>query len=316
MDIGWHASHEQFGPDDLLRYATLAEECGFHAVLSSDHFAPWSTSHAESGFSLAWLGAAMARTTLPYAVVLAPTGRYHPAVIAQAIATLDRMFPGRLTCALGSGEALNEHITGEPWPAKPEREARLDAAASAILRMLDGDEVDTTTPVMIDRARLHTRPATRPQVFAAALTPESAARVGAWAHGLITVNAPVDTLSPVIEAFRSSAGPHAPCHVQMHVSWADDEAEARQSAVDNWRVNALTPQETQDIATPEDFDAATQHVTAADLEDSVVMFSRFEVLRDRLKELDELGVERTYLHHVGRDQERFLRTLGPAMAEW
>jgi len=316
MDIGWHASHEQFGPENLLEYAALAEECGFRAVLSSDHFAPWSTSHAESGFSLAWLGAAMARTALPYAVVLAPTGRYHPAVIAQAIATLDRMFPGRLTCALGSGEALNEHITGEPWPDKPEREARLDAAALAILRMLDGEEVDMTAPVMIHRARLYTRPATRPRVFAAALTPESAARVGAWANGLITVNAPLDTLSPIIDAFRSAAGPDAPCHVQMHLSWADDEGEARQAAVDNWRVNALKPRETQDIAMPEEFDAATQHVTDTDLENSVVMFSRFEALRDRLKRLDELGVERTYLHHVGRDQERFLQALGPVMAEW
>jgi hypothetical protein len=123
-------------------------------------------------------------------------------------------------------------------------------------------------------------------------------------------------LSPVIDAFRSAAGPDAPCHVQMHLSWADDEGDARQAAVDNWRVNALKPRETQDIAMPEEFDAATQHVTDADLEDSVVMFSRFEALRDRLKRLDELGVERTYLHHVGRDQERFLQALGPVMAEW
>lgn len=292
MEIGWHASHEQFSPDELLTWAELAERHGFAAVLSSDHFAPWSTQHAQAGFSWAWLGAAMARTALPFAVVTAPAGRYHPAVVAQAVATLDRMFPGRFTAALGSGEALNEHITGEPWPEKPARNDRLEAAAQAILRLLAGSEVDTSGHVRIHRARLHTLPRTRPPVYAAAMTPRTAGQVGRWADGLITVNAPLDDVAAVIRAFRSTAGPDAPCQVQVHLAWADDESAARRTAVANWRINALPPATTQDLEQPEDFDAATRDVTADDLEDSVVMVSRPEQLRRYLQTLQTLHVER------------------------
>ena len=93
--------------------------------MSSDHFSPWSERQGESGFAWSWLGAAMGATTLPFGVVNAPGQRYHPAIVAQAAATLCEMFPGRLWVALGTGEASNEHITGDPWPDKATRNARL-----------------------------------------------------------------------------------------------------------------------------------------------------------------------------------------------
>src|ERR687895_1730592 len=123
--VGLHCSHEQIPPSRLLEDARHAEAAGFGAVMSSDHFSPWSERQGESGFAWSWLGAALQATSLPFGVVNAPGQRYHPAIIAQAAATLVEMFPGRLWVALGSGEAANEHITGGGRPAKPVRERRL-----------------------------------------------------------------------------------------------------------------------------------------------------------------------------------------------
>jgi alkanesulfonate monooxygenase SsuD/methylene tetrahydromethanopterin reductase-like flavin-dependent oxidoreductase (luciferase family) len=116
--IGYQASHEQFAPSHLLKLVKRAEEAGFTAVNSSDHFHPWSTEQGQSGYAFAWLGAAMHQTGLPFGSVCAPGQRYHPAIVAQAIATLSEMFEGRFWIALGSGEALNERITGERCPDK------------------------------------------------------------------------------------------------------------------------------------------------------------------------------------------------------
>ena len=123
--VGWHASHEQIAPSELLVAARAAEDVGFDAGMSSDHFAPWSCRQGQSGFAWSWLGAALTATNLPFGVVNAPGQRYHPAIIAQAIGTLGAMYPGRFWAALGSGEASNEHITGDPWPRKEVRDERL-----------------------------------------------------------------------------------------------------------------------------------------------------------------------------------------------
>ncbi len=111
--IGFHASHEQFAPDRLLRLAVAAERAGFDAAMCSDHWAPFAESQGQSGFAWSWLGAAMAATSIPFGVVNAPGQRYHPAIIAQAAATLEVMFPGRFWLAVGSGQLINEHITGD-----------------------------------------------------------------------------------------------------------------------------------------------------------------------------------------------------------
>ena len=136
--IGFHASHEQFGPDHLLRLVRAAEEAGFDAAMCSDHWAPWSEEQGQSGHAWTWLGAALATTSLPFGVVNAPGQRYHPAVIAQATATLNVMFPDRFWIAIGSGELMNEHITGERWPAKAERNARLRECADVMRSLWRG----------------------------------------------------------------------------------------------------------------------------------------------------------------------------------
>ena len=152
--VGWHASHEQIAPSELLRAVKRVEQAGFDAAMSSDHFSPWGERQGESGFAWSWLGAAMATTELPFGIVNAPGQRYHPAIIAQAAATLAEMFPGRFWIALGTGEASNEHITGDVWPPKDVRNRRLLECVAVIRSLLAGEEVSHDGLVRVDRARL------------------------------------------------------------------------------------------------------------------------------------------------------------------
>jgi alkanesulfonate monooxygenase SsuD/methylene tetrahydromethanopterin reductase-like flavin-dependent oxidoreductase (luciferase family) len=119
--FGFHASHAQIHPTELLRAVRRAEEVGFTGVMRSDHIAPWSARQGQSGFAWSWLGSALEGTGLPCGLVAAPGRRYHPAIVAHPAATLSAMYPERLWVAVGSGENLNEHITGDAWPPKEER---------------------------------------------------------------------------------------------------------------------------------------------------------------------------------------------------
>lgn len=308
MQIGYHASHEQFPPSELLRLVQQAETAGFGAIHSSDHLAPFSERQGQSGFAWSWLGSAMALTSVPYGVVSAPGQRYHPAVLAQAIATVAEMWPGRLTVALGSGQALNEHVTGDRWPRKPVRNARLRECAEILRRLLAGETVDADGLVRVRAARLYSLPAQMPDLFAAALSPATAREVGAWADGLITVHCP--QLPEVVEAFREGGGAGKPVHVQVHLSWAEDQETVERQASDQWRINALPPILNEELELPAQFDAASEHIPVDALTDSVVMSPDLGRHAEVLAGCAELGVERVFLHQVGRDQAGFLDAFG------
>lgn len=310
MQVGLHASHEQFPPSYLLRVARQAEAAGFGAVLSSDHLAPWSRSQGNAGFAWTWLGAVAATTQLPMGIVTAPVDRYHPVIVAQAIATVAELAPGRLVPSLGSGQALNEHVSGRPWPDKGVRNARLAEAADVIRRLLAGETVDHDGLVRVHQARIFSRPAATPPLFAAALTPETAAAVAAWSEGLITVHAPRERLARVIDAYRSAGDGQQPVHVQLHLSWAQTQEQVEGQALEQWRTNAFPPGLTESITTPEEFDRRAAKVTVDDLRDSVVMSTELGHHADVIAGLEDLGVDRVYLHQVGTDQERFVEAFG------
>src|ERR671920_136852 len=181
--FGLHCSHEQVHPSVLLTAAQRAEQAGFDAAMSSDHFSPWSARQGESAFAWSWLGAALQATSLPFGCVNAPGQRYHPAIIAQAMATLSAMYPGRFWTALGTGEASNEHITGAVWPRKDVRNARLGECVDVIRRLHAGEEVSHDGLVTVDRARLWTRPEVPPPLIAPAVSVETARRGAEWADG-------------------------------------------------------------------------------------------------------------------------------------
>ena len=236
--LGLHCSHEQVHPRALLAAVQQAEAAGFDAAMSSDHFSPWSSRQGHSAFAWSWLGAALQATSLPFGVVNAGQ-RYHPAIIAQAIATLGAMYPGRFWAALGSGEASNEHITGGRWPRKDVRNARLRECVD-IIRALLREEVSHDGLVTVDRATVYTRPDTPPLLVGAAVSEATAAWCAEWADGLITVNAPVETLRRMIGAYRDAGG-RGDLALQVHLSWAPDEREAQALAYEQWRSNVFRP---------------------------------------------------------------------------
>jgi probable non-F420 flavinoid oxidoreductase len=317
--MGWHASHEQIAPSQLLKDVRHAENAGFRAVWSSDHFAPWSTRQGQSGFTFSWLGAAMATTSVPFGVVNAPGQRYHPAIVAQAVGTLAEMFPGRLSVALGSGEFMNEHITGERWPDKPVRNARLRECVDVIRALLAGEEVSHEGLVRVDRARLWTRPAQPPRLLATAVSEATARWAGEWADGLVTVWQPPETLKRVTAGFRENGGDGKLLALQIHLSWAPDNEEALRIAYDQWRTNVFEAPLCWDLATAEEFDQAAKHVRPDDMHNSVVISSDPARFVELLRDLASLGFGEIYLHHVGRQQSAFLDSFGahvlPAFGE-
>jgi probable non-F420 flavinoid oxidoreductase len=307
--IGFHCSHEQISPAQLLRDVQRAERAGFTAGMSSDHFSPWSQRQGESGFAWAFLGAALATTQLPFGVVNAPGQRYHPAIIAQAIATLAQMFPGRFWAALGSGEAANERVNGEPWPRKEVRDRRLVECVDVIRRLLSGEEVSHDGLVTVNRARLWTLPLSVPDLVGPAVTPETAARHAAWADGLVTVNQSKETLGRVLDSYREAGG-RGPARLQIHLSWAPTDDEAAAIAHDQWRSNVFAPPVCWDLETVEAFDVISEQVSTEQVRRSVRVSSDLEQHADWLREYIDQGWDELYLHFVGKDQDRFIDTFG------
>jgi probable non-F420 flavinoid oxidoreductase len=308
--IGFHASHEQFRPDRLLRLVQAAEAAGFDAAMSSDHWGPWSEEQGESGFAWSWLGAAMQATSLPFGIVNAPGQRYHPAIIAQAAATLNVMFPERFWIAIGSGQLLNEHITGERWPTKQERNDRLREAADVMRLLWAGETVSHEGHVQISEAKLWTRPEKPPMLVGAAVTPQTAGWVAEWADALITVSQADEQLDAVVEAFRSNGGAGKPMFLQIHLAYAPTDAEARDAAFDQWRQNTLPNSVMTDLAHPAQISAAAQHVTRDDLDGAVRISSDPGRHVEWLQREVERGFDGLYLHEVGPEQERFVETFG------
>src|ERR671914_1747257 len=304
--IGLHCSHEQIPPSRLLTHVREAEAAGFQAAMSSDHFSPWSERQGESGFAWSFLGAALQATELPFGVVNAPGQRYHPAIVAQAAATLCELFPGRLWVALGTGEASNEHITGDRWPPKDVRNARLLECVEVIRALLRGEEVTHDGLVTVDRARVWSLPATTPQLLGAAVSEQTARTVGGWADGLITVNQPLERLRRVIDAFREGGGgPKRPC-LQVHVSWAPTEEEALAIAHDQWRTNVFGSDLAWNLETPRQFDEAARIVRPDDVRGSVLVSADPERHVAWLNEYAELGFDELTLHHVGQEDQPFI----------
>ncbi|MFC5944079.1 TIGR03885 family FMN-dependent LLM class oxidoreductase [Micromonospora harpali] len=307
--FGFHASHEQIHPARLLEAVIHAERAGFDAAMSSDHFSPWSARQGESGFAWSWLGAALQATNLPFGVVNAPGQRYHPAIIAQAIGTLGAMYPGRFWAALGTGEASNEHITGDPWPRKDVRNARLRECVDVIRALLAGEEVSHDGLVTVDRAKLWTRPEQPPALIGAAVSVATARWCAQWADGLITVNAPTGHLREMIDAYRDAGG-RGPLHLQVHVSWAPEQAEAEAIAYDQWRSNVFAPPICWDLETAEHFDVVSADVPLAKVTSTVNVSADLGRHVGWLQEYVELGFDQIALHHVGQQQRAFIDTFG------
>jgi coenzyme F420-dependent glucose-6-phosphate dehydrogenase len=302
--IGYHASHEQLPPGALLEAVIRAERAGFDGAMCSDHLAPWSLAQGESGYAWSWLGAALASTTFSIGVVTAPGQRYHPVITAQAIATLEEMFPGRFWAALGSGEALNEHVTGDPWPPKPERNARLEASVEVIRALLAGREVTRDDAVRVHEARVWSLPDAPPPLLGAAVTTETAAWLAHWSDGLATVTQAPEVLREVMTAY-ADAGGIGPRVLQVHVALEDTESAALRIVREQWRHCAI-PGSLWDIEQPARFDELAGDPTDDDLRRGALVSADAVELAERIAELVAIGFDRVYLHGITPDQDAFL----------
>ncbi len=310
--LGFHASHEQVHPAALLEAVQHAEQVGFTAALCSDHFSPWSVWQGHSAFAWSWLGAAPQATDLPFGVINAPSQRYHPAIIARAAATLASMYPGRFWAALRTGEASNEHITGQDWPRKEVRNARLGECVDVVCRLFTGEEVSHDGLVTMDRAKLWTLPPSPspspPPLIGAAVSEQTAGWVAGWTDGLITVAQPYDDLRAAVDTYRGAGGT-GPDALQVDLSWAPTEDEALAIA-HQWRSNVFPPDFTCDVDHVKHFDAAAEYVPPEALRGPVLLSSDPAQHVAWLQELIALGFDEAYLHHVGKKQSAGLDVFG------
>ncbi|MFC7738594.1 TIGR03885 family FMN-dependent LLM class oxidoreductase [Roseomonas sp. GCM10028921] len=311
--FSYHVSHEQFSPGDLLSLVREAEAAGFDAAFSSDHLQPWSPSQGQSGFAWAWLGAAMASTArLRFGVISVPGGwRYSPAVLAQAVATLGEMFPGRLPwIALGSGQAMNEAVTGQPWPDKAERNARLREGAEIMRALLAGETVTHRGRVTVVNARIWSRPEQPTRLVGAATSEATAEWLGGWADGLLTVGTSPETVARTVEAFRRGGGEGKPIYLKTDLCLALTDEEALHRAHEGWRFNLLGGDVNWELRTPAQFEAAARFVRPEDMREAVLVSADPSEIADRIAALAALGVESIDLHQVGGDQRAFIAACG------
>ena len=258
MKVGYFLSTEEYTPAQLIEQARLAEEAGFEALWISDHFHPWNDEQGESPFVWSVIGAISQVCHLPVTTaVTCPTVRTHPAVIAQAAATSAVLLEGRFVLGVGSGEALNEHILGGPWPTVDVRLEMLEEAVEVIRKLWTGEFVNHRgRHYTVDNARIYTLPDTPPPIYVSAFGPEAtgvAARIG---DGFITTSPDADLLGK----FRSESGLTA-AQAGFKVSWAETEDEGAKIAHRLWANSGLPGELAQVLPSPKHFEQASSLVT-------------------------------------------------------
>ncbi len=240
--FAYFCGHEQWQPEELLSHAVLAEEVGFDMVVVSEHFHPWVDDSSASGFAFSTIGAMAAATDqIEFATgVTTPLFRYHPGVVAQAAATLDRLSGGRFTLGVGTGENINEGPLGYHFPKYAERNARMNESLEIMRRLLDGEKLSYDGEFyQTDRAKLYSPPIGPVPILMAAGGPKSATLAGQKAQGVVTsVKDPADTVERVISPLRTAASEAGnPEPTVLATRWslhAADEDEAWE-ALYSWR---------------------------------------------------------------------------------
>lgn len=315
--IGYAAALEQFHPTELLTYCKLAEEHGFKGVMAADHFQPWVPQQGNNAFVYSWMGALGAVTQHRFGPgVTCPSFRYHPSVIAQAAATLSAMFPGRFWLGLGSGEALNEHVTGKVWPEPVVRMEMLIESTEIIQRLLSGKKVRYQGKhFTMESVRLYTLPDTPPPIYIAATGPQTLQFAGRTCDGLITPAASHERLHGILDNFAKGAQEAGrdpdklPKLLQIHLSWAATYEEALQHAITEWPNGGMNFPK-QDIRTPEDFAAMAKLVRPEHFQGRVLISPDLDEHRVHLQSFLDLGFDEIHVHNVGRNQEEFIRAFG------
>ena len=321
LQIGYAAMLERFHPNEILELAVIAETNGFRGVMAADHFQPWTPQQGQASFVWNVLSALGQRTAGDLGTgVTAPTFRWHPAMVAQASATLAAMYPERHWLGLGSGEAINEHIVGRYWPEPPERIHRMFDAVDLIKKLfvsgLTQRDVKHEGPFYrLESTRLWTMPATAPEILVATAGPVTAKRAGRTVDGLITETGPLDKIAALLERFGEGArevgrDPSTMTRVlRLHLSWAETDAEAMRNALTEWPNGGMRFSKS-DIRSPYEVEQIARMVRPDDFAGRLVVSSDPDIHRASIQAFADLGFDRIYLHNVGRNQKEWLEVFG------
>ncbi len=321
LTIGYAAMLEQFPPLEAVELTVLAERNGFSGCMAADHFQPWVPAQGQASFVWNVLTAVGERTRGDIGPgVTCPSFRFHPAIVAQASATLEAMYPGRHWLGVGAGEALNEHIVGGYWPEAGERSLRMFEAVDLIKTLFDaslqGKDVKHEGRFFkLETTRLWTMPRNPPPVLVATAGPVNAKRAGAHADGLITVGAPLEKVEGLFAKFAQGArdagkDPEVmPRVLQLHLSWADTDEQALANAMTEWPNGAMKFPKA-DIRSPHDFAAMAALVRPEGFKGRMVISSDPDVHRAHIQSFLDLGFDRVYLHNVGRNQAEWIEVFG------
>jgi len=306
LRLGYWLSSEEHPPRRLVELAVAAEAAGFTTAMISDHFHPWIAEQGQAPFVWGVLGA-IAQATEELEVgtgVTAPIQRLHPAIVAQAAATAACLMPGRFFLGVGSGERLNEHITGEHWPSAGQRRVMLEEAVDVIRRLFTGKDVNHRgTYFTVEHAQLFTLPDEPPPIHVAASGKRSAALAGQVADGLIGVEPSPD----VVDSFEANGGAGKPRLAQLHVCVDEDEAEARRTAHRFWPQGALQGTSLTELPRPKEFEEVAALVSEEQIADVVVCGTDVDRHLAAIAEFATAGFDTVYVHGIGPDQETFLR---------
>ena len=304
-ELGYALSSEEHPPNDLVAFARRAEEVGFTYALISDHYHPWTDAQGHSPFVWATIGGiATATERLRLGTgVTCPTIRTHPAIIAHAAATVAAMMPGRFFLGLGTGENLNEHILGDRWPGGDVRLEMLEEAIEVIRLLWQGGYGSHRgRHYTVDKARIYTLPDELPRIVVAAAKPGAAAVAGRN-DGLIAVSHEAE----LVRTFESAGGNGKPRYGQVHVCWAETEEEARRTALEIWPNAGIQGEASQELPLPKHFEQAAQMVTEDDVAEATVCGPDPQPYLEKIEAFEQAGFDHVYIHHVGPDQEGFLR---------
>jgi coenzyme F420-dependent glucose-6-phosphate dehydrogenase len=321
LTVGYAAMLEQFHPTEAVALTALAEEHGFSGCMAADHFQPWVPQQGQASFVWNVLTAVGERTTGDMGPgVTCPSFRFHPAMVAQAAATLEAMYPGRSWLGVGAGEALNEHVIGGYWPEAGERSARMFEAIEIIKKLFDAsiagkDVKHKGTYFQMESARLWTMPEVAPPVLVATAGPINAKKTGKFADGIITVGAPLEKIGGLFAKFEEGAREAGkdpdtmPKVLQLHLSWAPTDEEALTNAMVEWPNGGMKFPKA-DIRSPFEFEQMAKLVRTEDFEGRMVISSDPDEHRAYIQRFVDLGFDRVYLHNVGRNQADWIEVFG------
>ena len=318
MELGYFLSSEEQRPEKQVTCAGQAEEAGFQFLVVSDHFHPWVSQQGQSPFVWSVLGG-IAQATEKVRVgtaVTCPIMRIHPAVIAQAASTVAAMMPGRFFLGIGTGEYLNEHILGHPWPDIDIRQEMLMEAVFIFRELWKGKEFSHYGAYYtVSDARIYTLPDEPPAIYMAASGPRSAALAGEIADGFISTT-PGNEL---VQAFKESGGAGKPCVGQIKVCWAKSVEKAKEVMRQWWPVSAISGRLHSDLPTPKHFEDTVELMGEPELPEDAILGPDPEPYLQALQSLQDDGYDHAYIHQVGPDQEGFLQffqqELLPALEE-